>query len=319
MLGVRNLDVTGEDIKDSKNVKESYIVHGGENLKYVQDVPFGGASNSYDYTCWGVNASQLYECMICGENADNLKFCFDCWPNCQELEYCINARRSKNCFACVGVKDKQYCIFNKQYTKEKYYEIVGTIKKHMDDMPFTDKLGRVYKYGEFFPSEFSPFAYNETILDDQFPSTKAGAEGLGFTWRDSNKKEYETTMIASDMPDSTSDSDVSITKELIKCADCGKAFRIILDEFNFLKSQGLPLPRSCSNCRFMARQKYMAPPVMNELRCMCNANSEMNSNYENSQSHESHGMDQCPNTFKTVYNPKENIVYCESCYQKEVM
>src|SRR5207302_864058 len=119
----RNYDVLGEDIKDSKNVKYSYIVKKGENLKYTQDVPFGNASNSYDYSSWGLNASQIYECMTCGENVDNLKFCFLAYPNCQNLEYCISVRRCQDCFGCVGIKDKQYCIFNKQYTKEEYFAL----------------------------------------------------------------------------------------------------------------------------------------------------------------------------------------------------
>lgn len=318
MLGFRNHDVLGEDIKDSKNVKYSYIVQGGENLKYVQDVPFGGASNSYDYTCWGVDASQIYECMICGEQVDKLKFCFECWPGCQELEYCINMRRSKNCFGCVGLKDKQYCIFNKQYEKAEYISLVEKIKQHMDQMPYVDKRGNIYKYGEFFPVEFSPFAYNETIINDQFPLNKESAEKDGFVWRDQNRKEYETTIAAADLPQSILEVDEAVTKEIIGCLDCKKAYRINPNEFQFLKNLNSPLPRHCVDCRFVRRQKFMVPPLLKAAVCMCKGEHSINSIYQNTQKHDSHGNAPCRNIFQTAYDVEKEIIYCEKCYQQEV-
>jgi len=318
MLGFRNQDVSGEDIKDSKNVKYSYIVQKGENLKYVQDVPFGGASNSYDYTSWGVSASQIYECMIVGEQVDKLKFCYECWPGCQELEYCISMRRSKNCFGCVSMKDAEYCIFNKQYMKEEYLELVRKIKHHMMDMPYTTERGHIYKYGEFFPIEMSLFAYNESLLQDQFPSNKEKVEKLGFVWREQNRKEYETTMKPDDLPESA-EVDVSITKELIQCIGCNKAYRIITNELQYLKNAGLPLPRFCFDCRFARRQKHMAPPLMKKSQCMCNGGHFVKGQYKNLNSHEFHGEERCPHTFETAYDLEKEIIYCEECYKKEVM
>ncbi len=318
MLGFRNQDVSGEDIKDSKNVKQSYIVQKGENLKFVQDVPFGGTSNSYDYTCWGVSASQIYECMIVGEQVDKLKFCYECWPGCQELEYCISMRRSKNCFGCASMKDAEYCIFNRQYTKEEYEKEVARIKLHMMDMPYTDKRGNVYRYGEFFPVEMSLFAYNETLLQDQFPSNKDEVEKLGFVWREQNRKEYETTIGPADLPES-SVAGTSITKELIQCLGCNKAYRIIADELQYLKNAGLPLPRYCFDCRFARRQKHMAPPLMKKSECMCSGEHSVNGKYTNLNTHEFHGKERCLNVFETAYDLETQIVYCEECYQQEVV
>jgi hypothetical protein len=318
MLGFRNFNVLGEDIKDCKNAINCYIAKKSENIKYVQDVSFGGTSDSYDYTSWGLSASQIYECMVCGENIDRLKFCYNCFPSCQELDYCLEVRRSKNCFGCVGLKDKQYCILNKQYTKEEYFELIEKIKKHMNEMPYFDKRGNEYKYGEFFPVEISPFAYNETLLNDQFPSNKKEVEDQGFLWRDQNRKEYETTMLASDLPSSIYEVSDDIIKELIKCQDCGRAYRVIFDELQFLKNNNLPLPRSCSDCRFARRQKFMVPPVLKQSQCMCNGEYSLNKIYKNTQKHELHGEGRCPNIFKTAYDLEKEIIYCEDCYKKEV-
>jgi hypothetical protein len=48
----------------------------------------------------------------------------------------------------------------------------------MNNNPYIDKKGRVYRYGEFFPMEISPFAYNETIAQEHFSLTKEQAEAV---------------------------------------------------------------------------------------------------------------------------------------------
>ena len=87
---------------------------------------------------------------------------------------------SSDLFGCVGMRSKQYCILNKQYSKDEYARLVKKIKEHMIMMPYVDPLGREYKYGEFFPPEFSPFAYNQSIAPEHFPLTKDEAIGRGF-------------------------------------------------------------------------------------------------------------------------------------------
>ena len=59
--------------------------------------------------------------------------------------------------------NSQYCILNKQYTKEEYEELLPKIIEHMKS---TDE------WGKFFPTEDSPFAYNETVASEFYPITK---------------------------------------------------------------------------------------------------------------------------------------------------
>ena len=56
-----------------------------------------------------------YGTCLCGGNGYNIKFSTDSWPNCKNIEYCISCFSSSDCFGCVGLNKKQYCIFNKQY------------------------------------------------------------------------------------------------------------------------------------------------------------------------------------------------------------
>jgi hypothetical protein len=36
------------------------------------------------------------------------------------------------CLGCIGLKNKQFCILNKQYTKEEWYEKVDEIFAQME-------------------------------------------------------------------------------------------------------------------------------------------------------------------------------------------
>ena len=303
--GTRVVGSTGERIFDSKNVKNSYYVKDAENLRYCQDI-WARTANCYDYSVWGDNAENVYEAMTCGMGANNIKFCFNSWESVQDLEYCVYCISSKNCFGCVGLYKQQYCIFNKQYTKEQYYELREKIIAHMNEMPYVDAKGRIYKYGEFFPQEMSPIAYNESLADDFFRLEKAEVEKNGYLWREQNMKEYQTTVDSKDLPDGIAEVGDSILKEIISCGHCNRAYRIIPSEFQFYKRMNLPLPRLCHNCRFTERFKLVNPPILWHRSCMCDKKH-------------SHHEGKCPNEFETSYNPdKPEIVYCEQCYQQEV-
>jgi hypothetical protein len=132
--------------------------------------------------------------MGAGDSEDMVKFCFDAWAPGTNIEYSYHiVSPNKNIFGCVGLKNKEYCILNKQYTKEEYEALIPKIKQHMMDMPYVDKLSRVYKYGEFFPSELSLFAYSESLANSYFPLSKEEAEKNGFRW-----KEIENTRTIAD-------------------------------------------------------------------------------------------------------------------------
>jgi hypothetical protein len=303
---LRTIYSTGERIYDSKNVKDSYSVKEGENLRYCQDIQ-PKASNSYDYSVWGAGSENMYECETCGVGCYNVRFCFNCWDEARDLEYCVYCIGSKNCFGSVGLYKKEYCIFNTQYTKEEYFALREKIIEHMNSMPYVDSEGNIYRYGEFFPADLSPVAYNESLAQDFFPLSKEEAEKRGLHWHEIERKEYQTTMKAAALPDSIDEVTEEITKELIECATCLRAYRIIPLELQFYKKMKLPLPRFCHECRFIARFKFMNPPKLWHRNCMC-INDE-------------HGhSSMCPNEFESSYFPEgKDVVYCEECYQKEVI
>lgn len=320
MHAVHNVNSSGDYVFSSKDAQWCYQVVGVESSKWVQNVALE-VKDSYDYTNWGLHAERVYETITCGENLARLKFCIECWPACQDLEYCMNCHSSNNLFGCIGIKKGQYMILNRQYSKNDYFALREKIIKQMEEVPYTDKQGRIYKYGEFFPIEFSPFAYTEAAVSDYYPLEKRGVIEQGFAWRDSSPKEFKATMQAADLPDHIKDAQEAVTKEIIACASCKKAYRIIDREFEFLKRFGIPMPRLCPNCRYLERRRFRNPYKFWHRRCMCGGKAAEGGAYQNSGlPHKTHkGGEHCPNEFETSYSPeREEIVYCEQCYQNEV-
>ena len=330
MEGLKNEKVSGAYIANSKNAEYGYFVISGEDLKYCQYVLYGN-KNCFDYSIWGENSSLVYESVVVGQGVSNLKFSHECWPEVRDSEYSFFSQSSSHLFGCSGLKNKQYCILNKQYAKEEYQALIPKIKAHMDAMPYKDKQGRVYKYGEFLPIEFSPFPYSRTMAQDQFPLSGEKAAEQGFFWREPEERKHEPTKSHRDLPENIADVPDSMTEEYILCAawdednedarkhNCTKVFRIMPQELAFYRHFGIPLPRKCWNSRHWERLKDRLPLNFFKRACGCAGEASGRGTYRNAAAH-FHGSEPCPNEFQTAYAPeREEIVYCEACYNAEVV
>jgi len=293
--GTNNVNVSGEYIADSKNVISSYDINGCRDLKFCQII-IPPASDCYDYTDWGLNAERIYESSMSGRDISRINFCWDCYKTVSDSQYCLQCHNSSHLFACIGLRNKQYCILNKQYTKEEYDELVPKIISHMMDMPYIDKKGRVYKYGEFFPVDFSPFGYNETAAQDYYPLSKQEALDRGFSWSDYEsdiKYEFSDYQIPDDIKEVKDD----ILEKVLKCEVSGKAYRIIPMEFSFYRQMGLSIPRRAPLQRHKDRMAKLLPRRLYNRQCA-----------------------KCSKPIETPYAPvRPEIVYCEECYLKEIV
>ncbi|MFA5999680.1 MAG: hypothetical protein WC783_01735 [Candidatus Paceibacterota bacterium] len=322
ILITNSTNVIGDDIKNTKNCKTCFATrHGVENCKYVflcglllkdsMDVTFGGETSELFYEKSGGTESQ--RCMF--SRACN---------NSHDIRYSDRVFNCSDLFGCVHLKNKKYCILNKQYNKEEYEELVPKIIEQMNTMPYVDKVGRVFKYGEFFPSNFALWAYNETWAHKYFPLSKKEALEKGFNWHDEEDKNYEITIKTEDLPDDIRDVSSEILGEVIECAhkgncnqQCTRAFRILPNELQFYKQMNLALPRLCPNCRFSERINIKNPLKLWHRKCMCAGTESENGKYVNTIQH-SHGDTPCDNEFETaISDERREIVYCEKCYQAE--
>ena len=324
--GARSVDVSGEYLFNSKNVKNSYLVTGGEDLRYCQYTVYPAIKDCYDHLVFGEDTTRTYECAMVGGGINNLRFCLQSYPNLKDMEYCEYCVSSSDLFGCVGLRSKQYCILNKQYDKESFDKLRKEIIDQMNSMPYKDSVGREYRYGEFFPASFSPFGYNETIAQEYFPLTKDEAEAGGYNWRDVESKGHAVTLPHTELPDHIKDVKDDILKETIGCAHegqcndgCAGAFKLIPSEVEFYRRFNIPVPRLCITCRHRERLRMRNGMRLYAWKCQCAGEKSESGVYANSASHV-HGTDHCPNEFETSYGKdREEIVYCETCYQQEVV
>ncbi len=302
--GFKNINITGDYVYNSKNSTNSFNVTGAENCKYCFNLVVNSSKDCLDYSDWGANVENIYESLSCGNNVSNLKFCLFVGKNSMDNEYSAHCANCQNVFGCIGLRNKQYCILNKQFTKNEYFKLKEQIINNMNSNPYIDKKGCVYKYGEFFPTENSIFPYNQSTAQDFFLLTKKEVEDKGYIWTDSINKNYLVDIKTKDIPDNTRDARDNIVGTIIECLNeennpnCTRAFKINPNEFSFYKKENIPLPRLCPNCRHFERSKKINPPKLWHRSCM---------------------KEGCTNEFETSYSPdRPEIVYCEKCYQQEV-
>lgn len=318
--GFNNANVSGDYLYNSKNAKDSFQARGLEDSRFCQLIKDGGVKDAYDYTIWGNNVRLVYECIDVGWGANNVKFSFVCaLGNTMNTEYAVWCLDVANLFGCSGIRNKKYCILNREYSPEEYETLRKQIITDMERNPYVDSKGRVWKYGEFFPYDLSFYSYNETDAFEHFPIDKSTAIENGWRWREEAPPEHPITMQANGLPERISDAKDEITEEIIGCAECGRGYRIIPADLDFFRRFTFSLPRLCPNCRHLRRFKRMSPMRLWKRKCQCNGEKSENGMYTNTTTH-SHNNKPCPNGFETSYSPdRPEIVYCESCYQAEII
>jgi hypothetical protein len=175
---------------------------------------------------------------------------------CQDSAYLNQVYRSKNCFGCTGLKDAQYCILNKQYSKEEYFKIIEMIIKHMNEMPYTDKIGRKYVYGDFLPIELSYFGYNDSVANDLYQMSKKEIENNHYVFQEnSHKDNVEGAIDSISLQDSIHDVNDDILKKVLISKSTKRHYKITQDELSFYKKHNIPIPRESFYERYERRFK----------------------------------------------------------------
>lgn len=276
---------SGDFLKNSKNCHNAFDVvdsedclnvHVGVKCKDVYD-----SSNMYE----GPELSYMTLGVI---TTFNCHFCLYAFTS-SDLWYCDTCFNCSNCFGCAGLKNKKYCVFNKQYDKETYEQVVAKI---------IEKMQETGEWGQFFPKENSPFGYNETLANEYLPLSKEEAQNQGFKWSDYEKPlvEVSQSIETSELPDKIEKISDDILKKAINCEVTGRPFVINAAELKFYRKMKLPIPRKHPDVRYDERIALRRPRKLWNRSC-----------------------DKCDDSVSSVFdqNSSERI-YCEKCYLEEV-
>jgi len=305
-----NENSLGDSLYESKNAQYCFDSKDLEDCKYCARLSLG-VKDSMDHTGWGMKCERTYECAACGDQIYNMKFCSTCTTTLHDCEYAEQCSASSYLFGCFGLRHKQYCILNKQYSKEEYEKLVSKIIEHMGgrasarrERETEERTGLVgsrpnevepknREYGEFPSVDLCPFAYNESIAMDYYPLTKEEAISKGYKWRDPDKKEFRPQKYS--IPDDINETSGEIIDEILACEKCKRNFKIIEPEYKFYKSNDIPIPRNCSDCRHLQRMKKRPAPELYDRECS-----------------------KCGEKISTTSPDKSKIIYCKKCYLEAV-
>jgi hypothetical protein len=276
---------TGDYIANAKNCTECFIIAKEcEDLRYVLN-GFPSFKDGMDATYCGEQASQIYESIASGGPAQRVSFCHVACDGSHDVHYSNMLFNCHDCFGCVCLRNKSYCILNKQYTEEEYNDLLSRIIAHMREHA---------EWGVFPDPKISPFVYNETVACEYFPLTQREALEQGFTWREESRENVSANKNFA--IDSIHDVPETVVDEVYCCTVCGKNYRLTKVELQYLKEMHIPVPRACFDCRHLARMKMAHGRNVYKRAC-----------------------DNCGAGMHTSFSPKQpEQVFCEACYAEEV-
>lgn len=175
----------------------------------------------------------LYECHGMVETTDSL-FC-NLTYNSTGMLYCDNCRAGcANCFGCISLNREHHCVLNRRVPAAEYGGLVARIAAHMRDTG---------EWGQFFPPQVSPFAYNDTTAHVWFPLDDAAVRQRGWRWSDYRPEPSAPRVVRPrDIPESIEEIGDDILELAIECEASGRPFRLTKYELDFYRRRGIALP-----------------------------------------------------------------------------
>ncbi len=222
---------TGNYLENAGDCENCFFINGSEDcVNSVRSV------SGKDKTCLdGVahfGGELLYNVCTAQDGCYDVKSSYNL-INCSYAEYCANCLNCKNCFGCAGLVNQKFHIFNKAYSENDYHKLKSQIINLMKEQG---------NYGKFFPGYFSPVAYDESWSAVHFLLEHEEQKSLGFrvNARSSNERP-DSSLDASEVPDSPSDADASIENHIYWDPMSKKPFRITKTDLAFANKMKTPL------------------------------------------------------------------------------
>lgn len=285
--------VTWNGISNSTQAHLCWDISSCEQVRYCNDTT--ESVQCMDISFFGIKWLQKsYEWSIIWLQSSDLYFCNDCRENCSHLYYCnLCWLWSHHCFWCVWLINKSYCIYNVQYTKEQYEQIVPKIITHMQ---------KQWLWGEFFPPHISMVPYNDSIAYEYFPlhkiidvhgnekilheswkgtvtllSQESIAKAYINFWWENIQVKRRTKETEINIPESIETITLSLDQDLphqndiftkaFICNESQRPYRITKQEMTLYKHFWLPLPRYHQDIRHHKRMNMLPKRSLHLRSC----------------------------------------------------
>ncbi|MFY0537247.1 hypothetical protein [Nannocystis pusilla] len=86
------------------------------------------------------NCELCHDCRACTRSrmsrscvrSGHLEFCEGC-EDSQYLVLCVDCTGCTQCFACVGLKNEEFCVLNQRYSRKDYFPAVQALKRRLEE------------------------------------------------------------------------------------------------------------------------------------------------------------------------------------------
>ena len=312
----------GSAISSSQNVFYGTQITNCEDVRYWNILIWVKDSMDVEsYWHW----EKLFNVASWTDNQNTCAATTHCWWS-NNTFYSLYCEWWNNNFGCFGLKNKEYHIFNKSYSKENWEkEVVKIIEEKQEK----------WIWWEFFDISLSPFPYNDSVAMEYFPPKKIvfiennkilSSKDISENWvwtifvlepnkfiskaifdlgweqkinifyrtkeQEINIPEGMNIIFAKDIPDSLDEIDDSILEKAIICEVTKRPFRISKKELQFYKKHWISLPRIHYDIRHLNRLNFLPNREISVKKCEI-----------------------CQQDKLTNYPNYKNI--CEECYNKK--
>ncbi len=306
------------------NTKNTILAFYSNKVEDAVNVWWWTIKDSVNFIWWANIESSYNSCLV-GFDSQRVIWSFNVFYS-SFVNHSIWIYNSSNILFSVWLRNKEYAILNRKYSKEDY-------KKYFKEI--IDFLKQKWDFWKFFDAKFVKIPYNDSASMDFYPIEKIvyqdGKEkiinkkwkwivkvfdkdsfiskaSLNFWWKESIdifwrnfEKEVDipkniSLIKASNLPDKI--ENLSFQKEILQsaiiCEESKRPFRIMKYELEFYIKNNLPLPRLHPKIRHTNRTKKILPRKLYIINC-----------------------NKCKIKILSSYNKQsKKTIYCEKCYNK---
>jgi hypothetical protein len=195
--------------------KNCYLIFDAD---YCQDTYY---SYSVNHTINCIDCHRARQCELCYEAVDS-KNCYNCLyikdcSNCSDGAFLENCQGCKHCFMCVNLQQKEYCVRNRQVTKEEYEKSMAALSSRKN----VEKLRAEFEQFKLrYPVKYMHSTQCENVSGDHLYNCKNVHQSFDVNDARDCKRLYQ--MFCSDIKDTADCNECGEFVELAyECSTCG--------------------------------------------------------------------------------------------------